>query len=422
MILVTYTTEYRDGGAHLQQAARTLARERASAGEVRLVATESKRAFVDAVTRSGELHELHFVGHSGMYGPMFGTTSMPEQLSPHEWRELKIPLAESAQAWFHCCRSGRWFAPFFARTFGVPTWGHHWYTTLSRSPSTYRWVPAAWPEQQSLYVVGQRGRRSHGLLGSLGKHSGLLPPTPMVCHAPRPGLGGPAYDRVARLYDRVFEDIRVRGPEWRWLVERVPRGSRVLDIGCGTGALLRALDERGVEGLGVDASPEMLACARERAPHHRWEVVDGPRLPAADNSVDICVSLLSWRYLDWDPMLAEVARVLRPGGRLLVVDMAATPASLRDLPRVAVHKARAAAHLRRFPGVRDARDRLVQEPAWQEMLAYNPIRGEHEYRWFFESRFPQGKLEVLDVGRKTRVVAFDSGPITQTWFPPQSYP
>ena len=56
------------------------------------------------------------------------------------------------------------------------------------------------------------------------------------------------------------------------------------------------------------------------------------------------------------------------------------------------------------------------------MLRYNPIRAEHEYRWFLESRFPASKLEVLTVTTTQRVVAFDSGPLEKGVTEPLSYP
>ena len=96
--------------------------------------------------------------------------------------------------------------------------------------------------------------------------------------------------------------------------------------------------------------------------------------------------------------------------------------SLADLPRVLQDKASAWRTERRYPGYREARARLVADPAWAEMLRYNPIRAEHEYRWFLESRFPGRTVQTLDVGRHSRILAFDSGPVTATWFPPQSYP
>lgn len=422
MIWVGYTAGYRTGGPHLRQAAETLARQlRARGKDVRLHAVETKRAFVEA-TREGPLEALHLIGHSGMYGPMFGTTDLPEQFSPHEWRELDLPFADGAEAFFHACRTGRWFAPFFARTFGVPTSGHHWYTTVSRSPDRWRKVPDDIAEDADVYVIGQPGRTSHGLLGAVGKRTGWLPPAPMVRHEPVLHEGAD-YDRVATKYDALFEDIRVRAVEWAWLHPRVPEGARVLDLGCGTGALLRALsEERGVDGTGVDVSGAMLERARARDPERSFVQLDGPRLPFPDDHFDAVTSLLSWRYLDWDPILAEIARVLRPGGHLLVVDMVAKAAALGELPRVARDKARTWRNTRRFPGFLQARRQLVTDPAWAEMLRYNPIRAEHEYRWYLESRFPGRAVETLDVGRHTRILAFDSGPITTSWFPPQSYP
>src|SRR5205085_11281264 len=110
---------------------------------VRCESVESKADFLKAMQRirsEGELlNEFHFIGHSGMYGIMFGTTAWPEQFSPHEWRSISLPFAPDAKAYFHACRSARWFAPFFARTFGVTTYGYYWYTTFSLHPSKFRW-------------------------------------------------------------------------------------------------------------------------------------------------------------------------------------------------------------------------------------------------------------------------------------------
>jgi SAM-dependent methyltransferase len=150
--------------------------------------------------------------------------------------------------------------------------------------------------------------------------------------------------------------------------------------------------------------------------------VDGPTLPFPDASFDVVVSLLSFRYLDWDPVMNEIRRVLRPGGRLLIVDMVTVPARWRELPRLAAGLARTyAGRLRRRDFGRRLR-RLVTDPRWQTMLQYNPIRAEHEMKWYLESRFPGRRVETINVGRNARVLAFDSGPLQPGTVAPQSYP
>ena len=322
--VVVYTTLYREGGPKFQRAARQRADElsRAHPGAtVVCCAVESKRAFVDVVRtvaeRGDTIRELHFIGHGGMYGPMFRTTAMPEQFSPHEWRTLAIPFAEGASAYFHACRSGRFFARFFAQTFGVVAYGYFHYTTLSRRPDRFVWDSPLHGGEGPLFVVAMPGKKSHGLLGSLAKYSHLYPVEKMLRFEPSPPPDA-SYDGVAELYDETFRDIGVRGPEVAWVDAHVPRGRpAVLELGCGNGALLARLAPRIERGLGVDASPRMVELARRRfgaLPNIAFASIDGPRLPAADASVDVVVSLLSWRYLDWDPMIAEVRRVLARAG------------------------------------------------------------------------------------------------------------
>ncbi|MEU6345890.1 class I SAM-dependent methyltransferase [Streptomyces sp. NPDC046977] len=98
-------------------------------------------------------------------------------------------------------------------------------------------------------------------------------------------------------------------------------GRRILDAGCGAGALSAALRERGAVMSGFDASAGMLELARRRlGTEADLKVADlaGP-LPYADDTFDVVVASLVLHYLeDWGPPLAELRRVLKPGGRLLV--------------------------------------------------------------------------------------------------------
>jgi hypothetical protein len=58
-----------------------------------------------------------------------------------------------------------------------------------------------------------------------------------------------------------------------------------------------------------------------------------------------------------------------------------------------------------------ALQKLVSHPDWKKMLEYNPIRSEHEMKWYLESRFPGQKMEILNMAWNSRIVAFDSGPV-----------
>lgn len=434
VILIVYTTLYREGGGGFERAARTMEAEKRSAhphAEIQREAVESKKEFISALERiqlrDGKILELHFIGHSGMYGPMFGTTSWPEQFSPYEWRTLSIPFAAGGQAWFHCCRSARWFAPFFARTFGVPVWGNHWYTSFSTHRG--RFVPELSflnGNGRSLYVAGCPGRKSHGLFGSIQKYSGLLKTESMKRFEPGPDVDA-TYDPVSFLYDDVFSDITVRADEWRWLAPRISPDAnmRLLDIGCGNGALLRTLADRIAVGVGVDRSPRMVEAAKQRCSgvgNLSFHAIDGPVLPFPDRSFDAVLSLLSFRYLDWDPIMGEIRRVLAPGGRLFVVDMVTAPVKLKEVKQFLVCKARNYAQLRRNPGYREALRRMVKDPRWQTMLTFNPIRAEHELKWYLESRFPGRRVEVLNIGWSSRILAFDSGPLEPGAVAPMTYP
>lgn len=97
-------------------------------------------------------------------------------------------------------------------------------------------------------------------------------------------------------------------------------GRRILDAGCGSGPLSAALRDRGADVTGIDASAGMLSLARRRlgddAALHVADLSDP--LPFADGAFDDVVSSLVLHYLeDWGPTLAEIRRVLKPGGRLI---------------------------------------------------------------------------------------------------------
>ena len=123
---------------------------------------------------------------------------------------------------------------------------------------------------------------------------------------------GPSYDRVGAVLS-FGQD-----PRWRrFLVSRIPPDAgHVLDVATGTGLVAAELLRRGFRVTGLDQSAEMLAVARRRL-ENRVELVEAPAesMPFADESFDHLTFTYLLRYVD-DPgaTLAELARVVRPGG------------------------------------------------------------------------------------------------------------
>jgi SAM-dependent methyltransferase len=94
-----------------------------------------------------------------------------------------------------------------------------------------------------------------------------------------------------------------------------PRG-RTLDLGCGEGRLARDLAAGGHDVVGVDASPTMIAAARDAAPAMELHVADAAALPLADESFELVVAFMSLQDVDdLEGAVLEAARVLRRGGR-----------------------------------------------------------------------------------------------------------
>ena len=131
------------------------------------------------------------------------------------------------------------------------------------------------------------------------------------------------FDRIAPRYELVNRVITLGlDGVWRRRVVgelKLPRGSRVLDLGCGTGDLCRALQRAGYRALGVDMASGMLAHARTASPLFR---ADMSRLPFRDGSADGVVSGFALRnVVDLRVSLREAARVLRPGGRAVLLEV-----------------------------------------------------------------------------------------------------
>lgn len=148
---------------------------------------------------------------------------------------------------------------------------------------------------------------------------------------PKDSSGTSQTHPVVEEYGRLAADYDAR---WSFYVEATTRetlarlslrpGERLLDVGCGTGALLQPLSKRYPDArlTGVDPVPEMLAVARSRLPlevdlRGGW----AERLPFENEQFDVVVSCNAFHYFQ-EPAttLREMKRILAPGGRLVITD------------------------------------------------------------------------------------------------------
>ncbi|MFH8989351.1 class I SAM-dependent methyltransferase [Streptomyces sp. NPDC017940] len=130
------------------------------------------------------------------------------------------------------------------------------------------------------------------------------------------------YAAWSTVYDSLPNSyIEVEEPVVASILDGVAPGV-ALDAACGTGRQTRALTGRGHHVIGVDQSPEMLAKARANTPEAEYRIGNLEELPLADDSVDFAVCSLAMTHLaELTAGAAELARVVRPGGRIVVTDL-----------------------------------------------------------------------------------------------------
>jgi demethylmenaquinone methyltransferase/2-methoxy-6-polyprenyl-1,4-benzoquinol methylase len=132
------------------------------------------------------------------------------------------------------------------------------------------------------------------------------------------------FDAIAPRYDLVNRIMTFRmDVGWRTRTVRalgLPTGSLVLDLACGTGDLCRALADHGYRPVGADLSFGMLAAARTDAPLVH---ADALRLPVPIGSADgVTCGFALRNFVDLGPFLTELSRVVRPGGRIALLEVA----------------------------------------------------------------------------------------------------
>jgi SAM-dependent methyltransferase len=135
------------------------------------------------------------------------------------------------------------------------------------------------------------------------------------------------FDEVAAVYDETLPPHVVQHyleRRTRFLLAHCPPPATVLDVGCGTGALAARLADSGYDVVGLDASRGMLEVLEQRAPGIEAVLGSATEIPFADEEFDVSLSVATLHHIadprDVRRALAEMTRVVRPGGHVLVWD------------------------------------------------------------------------------------------------------
>lgn len=146
------------------------------------------------------------------------------------------------------------------------------------------------------------------------------------------------FDRIAPVYD-AMNSAMTAGVDRRWrrlaVREVVWPSDRVLDVCCGTGDLAVEAERRGGRVVGLDFSERMLEHARRKSGTIEWAQGDALALPFADGEFDVVTIGFGVRnFADLERGVSELARVVRPGGRVAVLEITRPEGVLRPFFRL----------------------------------------------------------------------------------------
>src|SRR3954451_4393987 len=195
------------------------------------------------------------------------------------------------------------------------------------------------------------------------------------------------FDRIASVYD-LMNSVMTAGMHQHWrerAVDMAANPARALDVATGTGDLAIALAERGADVVGVDFAEKMLAIARQKAPGIDFRTGNALALDFPDDQFDAAtVGFGARNFDDLDQGIAEMARVVRPGGRVVILEIT-TPQKPPLSVFFKVWFDHVVALLRRVAGDPDAYDYLPNSvkrfPGPRDLAARMAGAGMTDVRW-----------------------------------------
>ena len=138
------------------------------------------------------------------------------------------------------------------------------------------------------------------------------------------GLAPVLHPGAPDWFNRLIDRLQFRAVQRALAIADVQRGARILDVGCGTGRWLRRYQDQGLVATGVDATPGMLAVAREQGTTAPVVAGEAGCLPFADAEFDCVSDVTVVQHIPESQQpqaLGEMLRVLKPGGRLILLEL-----------------------------------------------------------------------------------------------------
>jgi ubiquinone/menaquinone biosynthesis C-methylase UbiE len=217
------------------------------------------------------------------------------------------------------------------------------------------------------------------------------------------------YDAVAKDYAEVFDDFSLRYFEQPWLMKQIakyqPRS--FLDAGCGHAYLINALFGTVPNLFAIEPSGEMFLLAKKRVGSDA-EIfqASAEKLPFENESFDMIVSFLSFRYMQWDKALLEMKRTLKQNGVLIIIDLFAASFHPRYLHKYIETFFITRMQYMKHKDYHKKLSLLANNKNWQEMIKQHPKRDFSDAKKAIEKTFFIKEETLLSVGLRGKTIAF----------------